>query len=92
MKFEYIHHPQNSYLMGATTIDHARDLFRVVASIYSACFDDDDGGAAAIPSLSLTNDEDVKKFVKCKSLAKIEAMSDYMKEFYGWIQTAHSKT
>ena len=48
--------------MGATTIDHARDLFRAVASIYSACFDG--GGAAAILS-SLANGEEFQKFVKC---------------------------
>ena len=49
--------------MGAITIEHARDLFRVVASVYFACFDD--GGAAAI-LFSLANDEDVQKFAKCK--------------------------
>ena len=65
--------------MGGTTIDHARDLFRAVASIYSACFDDDDGGAVAILS-SLANDEYVQKFVKCTYLAKIEAMSDHMRK------------
>ena len=56
----------------------AQDLFRAVASVYSACFDVYDDGAAAI-LYSLANDEDVQKFVKCKSLAQVEAMSDHMK-------------
>ena len=65
--------------MGDTTIDHVRDLFRAVASIYSACFDD--GGADAI-LFARENDEEVQKFLKCKSLAKSEVMSDHMKALW----------
>ena len=44
--------------MGATAIKHAQDLFRVVASVYSADYDDSD---AATILFSLANDEDMSR-------------------------------
>ena len=46
--------------MGSTSIELARDLFWVIASVYFADFDD--GGTTAILS-SLANDEDVSRAV-----------------------------